>query len=171
MAAELALIPWPSQLATTGESQVLNERTRIVAAPEVELIAGLLRADLAQALVGPGDSGAIELGIDATLAPEAYQLVVDGSRIRILGGDAAGVFYGTQTLKQLLPVEGEPRVPGVEIEDRPMLGWRGSLLDVARHFMPKEFVLRYVDLLALHKLNVLHLHLTDDQGWRLEIER
>jgi hexosaminidase len=171
MVAELALIPWPSWLARTGESQVLNEGTRVVAAAEVESIAGLLRADLARAFVGPGDSGAIELGIDARLAPEAYRLVVDGSRIRIVGGDAAGVFYGTQTLKQLLPVEGEPRVPGVEIEDRPMLGWRGSLLDVARHFMPKEFVLRYVDLLALHKLNVLHLHLTDDQGWRLEIER
>jgi hexosaminidase len=185
MAVELALIPWPSQLATTGGAHVLHERTRIVAAPEVESVAELLREGLARAtgfelpLGGSVGSSAIELGLDSALTPEAYRLEAGESRIRIVGGDAAGVFYGTQTLRQLMPVEifgaGDRGqrwvVPGVEIEDRPALGWRGSLLDVGRHFMPKEFVLRYVDLLALHKLNVLHLHLTDDQGWRIEIKR
>jgi hexosaminidase len=173
------LIPWPSHLTATGDGHVLHERTRIAAAPEVESVAELLREDIARTtgfaltLRGPVGSSAIELGVDPALAPEAYRLEVGTSRIRIVGGDAAGVFYGTQTLKQLLPIEGARRwvVPGVEIEDRPAFGWRGALLDVARHFMPKEFVLRYVDLLALHKLNVLHLHLTDDQGWRIEIKR
>jgi hexosaminidase len=183
--AEPALIPWPSQLTTTGDEHVLHERTRIVAAPEVEPVAELLREDLARATGfalppgGPVSSSAIELGVVPARGPEAYRLEVGGSRIRVVGGDAAGVFYGTQTLKQLMPIEifgalDRGRrwvVPGVEIEDRPALGWRGSLLDVARHFMPKEFVLRFVDLLALHKLNVLHLHLTDDQGWRIEIRR
>ncbi|TGA83185.1 beta-N-acetylhexosaminidase, partial [Streptomyces palmae] len=90
-------------------------------------------------------------------------------------------FWGAQTLRQLLgpaafrraPVSGrrEWPLPAVVIEDAPRFRWRGLMLDVARHFMPKDAVLRYVDLLAAHKLNVLHLHLTDDQGWRIEIER
>jgi hexosaminidase len=138
MTTELALIPWPSHVTTTGEEHVLD--------------------------------GPPSIAVDPALGHEAYRLETGRSGIRIVGGDEAGVFYGTQTLKQLVPVGGGP-VPGVEIEDRPAFGWRGSLLDVARHFMPKEFVLRYIDLLALHKLNVLHLHLTDDQGWRVEIER
>jgi hexosaminidase len=138
MTVELALIPWPSYVATTGDEYLLDERPSIA--------------------------------VDPALGPEAYRLETGRSGTRIVGGDDAGVFYATQTLKQLAPAEGG-RVPGVEIEDRPAFGWRGSLLDVARHFMPKEFVLRYIDLLALHKLNVLHLHLTDDQGWRIEIER
>lgn len=185
MADELALIPWPSHVARTGDGHVLHERTRIVAVAEAESAAELLREDLARATGfvlpsgGPVSSGAIELDVDPALAPEMYRLEVSRSRIRIVGGDGAGVFYGTQTLRQLMPAEffgAADRgrrwvVPGVEIEDHPAFGWRGSLLDVARHFMPKEFVLRYIELLALHKLNVLHLHLTDDQGWRIEIRR
>jgi hexosaminidase len=115
-------------------------------------------------------AGPPSVAVDPALGPEAYRLETSMSGIRIVGGDDAGVFYAKQTLKQLAPAEGGP-VPGVVIEDRPAFGWRGSLLDVARHFMPKEFVLRYIDLLALHKLNVLHLHLTNDQGWRIEIQR
>jgi hexosaminidase len=85
-----------------------------------------------------------------------------------------------QTLRQLLPadilsrevVAGRPwTIPCVEVIDRPRFAWRGAHLDVARHYLPVEFLRRYVDLLALHKLNVFHLHLTDDQGWRMEIRR
>ncbi len=91
-----------------------------------------------------------------------------------------GLFYGIQTLLQLLPASfcslagaelGECSIPCVEIEDHPRFGWRGAMLDVARHFLTPQFILKFIDLLALHKMNVLHLHLTDDQGWRIEIKK
>jgi hexosaminidase len=118
--------------------------------------------------------------VDSALPFEGYRLRVTEDGIDITGGSPAGVFYGGQTLKQLLPSfvfrqawdNGGPlAVPCVEIEDEPAYAWRGCMLDVARHFLPKREVLRFIDLLAMHKLNVLHLHLTDDQGWRLEIRR
>jgi hexosaminidase len=93
---------------------------------------------------------------------------------------AAGAFYALETVKQLLPPAvyrdapaGEVvwRVPAVRIEDAPRFAWRGAHLDAGRHFMPKEFVKKYVDLLARHKMNRFHWHLTEDQGWRLEIRK
>ncbi|MEV7010457.1 beta-N-acetylhexosaminidase [Streptosporangium sp. NPDC051022] len=128
---------------------------------------------------GPGQER-IVLALDDGLEPEGLRLRVTPSGVWITGGDPAGVFYGAQTFRQLLPpaalrrgrVAGAPMTaPATEIEDRPRYGWRGCMLDVARHFMPKADLLRFIDLLALHKLNVLHLHLTDDQGWRLEIAK
>ncbi|RCV59209.1 beta-N-acetylhexosaminidase, partial [Marinitenerispora sediminis] len=124
----------------------------------------------------------IVLAVDAAagLGPEGYRLRVDGRAAHVTGHDPAGVFYGAQTLRQLLPPAAYRRaplaapvweLPRLEIQDRPRFRWRGCLLDVARHFLPKHQVLRFIDLLAMHKLNVLHLHLTDDQGWRLEIGR
>ncbi|GHH76448.1 beta-N-acetylhexosaminidase [Streptomyces sulfonofaciens] len=121
------------------------------------------------------------LRLDTHLDPEAYRVTVERHGVRIDGGGPAGVFWGAQTFRQLLgpaafrraPVEPGRAwsVPMVAIEDAPRFAWRGLMLDVARHFMPKDGVLRYLDLLAAHKLNVLHLHLTDDQGWRIEIKR
>jgi hexosaminidase len=125
-------------------------------------------------------SGDVPTGVDMSLAPEAYRLTVSGDGAEIVGGDEAGVFWGRQTLRQLLgpdafrraPIASGPvTLPYLTIEDAPRFAWRGFMLDVARHFLPKDDVLRYVDLLAAHKLNVLHLHLTDDQGWRIEIRR
>ncbi len=118
----------------------------------------------------------VELRIDPGRAPESYLLHVTADRVLVAGGDAAGVFRGVQTLRQLLPpaafrraaTAGSWEVPAGAAEDAPRFGWRGLLLDTARHFVPKDGVLRTLDLLALHKLNVLHLHLTDDQGWRME---
>ncbi|WP_235833981.1 beta-N-acetylhexosaminidase [Actinomadura logoneensis] len=124
--------------------------------------------------------GTVRTGVDTALPPEGYRLTVeaDGS-VEIVGGDEAGVFRGRQTLRQLLgpdafrqagpPVRRE--LPQIVIEDAPRFAWRGFMLDIARHFMPKSGILRYIDLIAAHKLNVLHLHLTDDQGWRIEIKR
>ncbi|WP_329457621.1 beta-N-acetylhexosaminidase [Streptomyces sp. NBC_01497] len=119
--------------------------------------------------------------------PEAYVLTTaapgdDGApAVCVEGGGPAGVFWGAQTLRQLLgpdafrraPLDAERgwRLPVLTVSDSPRFGWRGMMLDVARHFTPKEGVLRHLDLLAAHKLNVLHLHLTDDQGWRIEIKR
>ena len=114
------------------------------------------------------------------VGPEGYRLDVTATRIRIAAHTPAGVFYGLQTLRQLLPVDiyragriGDTKwtVPAVTIEDVPRFSWRGAHLDVSRHFMPKEFVKKYIDLLALHKMNRFHWHLTDDQGWRLEIKQ
>ncbi|GAA4156603.1 beta-N-acetylhexosaminidase [Actinomadura keratinilytica] len=118
------------------------------------------------------------MAVDPALPSEGYRLTVGPDGATITGGDEAGVFWGRQTLRQLLgpdayrraPIRPAPRtLPYPTIEDEPRFAWRGLLLDVARHFMPKDGVLRYLDLMAAHKLNVLHLHLTDDQGWRVEI--
>jgi hexosaminidase len=114
------------------------------------------------------------------LGPEGYQIMVSPRGADVFGGGSAGAFWGAQTLRQLLgpdayrrsPLPGSGwRLPICQIQDSPRFRWRGLLLDVARHFLPKADVLRYVDLMAVHKLNVLHLHLTDDQGWRIEIRR
>jgi hexosaminidase len=116
----------------------------------------------------------VDTGIE--LPPEGYRLTITPESVTVQAADAAGAFYAEQTLRQLrgpdafraANIRHDPLPPGV-IEDFPRFGWRGCLLDVARHFMPKAGVLRFIDLLAAHKLNVLHLHLTDDQGWRLEV--
>jgi len=112
------------------------------------------------------------------LGPEGYTLDVRPARVVARAPELAGLFYAVQTMRQLLPPEifraapsGETpwTFPAVTIEDYPRFAWRGAHLDVGRHFMPKEFVKKYIDLLALHKLNTFHWHLTEDQGWRLEI--
>jgi hexosaminidase len=152
--------------------------------PERDGAAGGEPGDSGPAGGGPAGAGrnAVRLRIDpgAGLGPEGYALSVAPHGVRLTGADAAGLFWGTQTLRQLLgpdafrraPLPGRTwRLPVTEIRDAPRFRWRGLLLDVARHFMPKDGVLRYLDLMAVHKLNVLHLHLTDDQGWRIEIER
>ena len=118
--------------------------------------------------------------IPAATRHESYRLEVAGGRVLISAPARAGAFYGLQTLRQMLPdsvlrqaashSEQIP-LPSVEIIDAPRLSWRGVHLDVSRHFMPKTFILKLIDLIALHKCNVLHLHLTDDQGWRIQIER
>jgi hexosaminidase len=125
-------------------------------------------------------ASAISLETSAELGPEAYELTVTPAGARIAGGDAAGVFYGCQALLQLLPPAVYRRafvydvrwaVPAVTVADAPRFRWRGTMLDVSRHFLAKREVLRFIDLLAAHRLNTLHLHLTDDQGWRVEIKR
>ncbi|MFJ5529336.1 beta-N-acetylhexosaminidase [Streptomyces sp. NPDC093261] len=165
---------------------VLDEETVLCAEPGTERVAHWMRDVLGAATGLPFREGSagngIVLRIDPGMEPEAYRIVIDGYAVRLDGGSAAGVFWGAQTFRQLLgpeafrraPVDPDRRewdVPGVVVEDAPRFPWRGLLLDVARHFTPKDGVLRRLDLMAAHKLNVLHLHLTDDQGWRLEIRR
>lgn len=99
-------------------------------------------------------------------SPEGYRLTISPAGVEIVGGSPAGEFYARQTLRQL-EMTGLPEY--VRIVDRPLFAWRGVMLDVARHFLPVPDVLRFIDLAAFHKLNVLHLHLTDDQGWRIEV--
>ncbi|MEV6328290.1 beta-N-acetylhexosaminidase [Streptomyces sp. NPDC051909] len=189
-AVELGLIPAPVRVEGPHRCGfALDERTVLDAAPGTETTERWLRATLGPALRlplrnagGPDGPDSIRLRVDDTLGPEAYRLhVVLDQYVEITGGGPAGVFWGAQTLRQLLgpaafrkaPVHPELTwgVPMVGIEDAPRFPWRGLMLDVARHFMPKDDVLRQLDLMAAHKLNVLHLHLTDDQGWRIEIKR
>ncbi len=114
------------------------------------------------------------------LGSEGYQLAVEPDRIAAVAATSTGLRWAAQTLRQLLPVEvfaAEQQngvkwdVPCVDIVDVPRFRWRGIMLDVARWFLPLDQLHRFVDLAALHKLNVLHLHLTDDQGWRWESRR
>ncbi|MFE7317539.1 beta-N-acetylhexosaminidase [Streptomyces sp. NPDC057555] len=163
-------------------------QTALAAAPGTEDTARWLRATLGAAFALPLPPGSAEapdtlaLALDETLPAEGYRLDADARwGVRLTGGGPAGVFWGAQTLRQLLgpaafrraPLDPgrAPGLPEQSIEDAPRFAWRGLMLDVARHFLPKEGVLRYLDLMAAHKLNVLHLHLTDDQGWRIEIRR
>ncbi|MFF7263531.1 beta-N-acetylhexosaminidase [Streptomyces sp. NPDC008159] len=164
----------------------LDEETRMVAGPGTEGVARWLRATVGAATgyalaEDDGSAPRLTLGIEPDLPPEGYRVVIGGADHLIRGGSAAGVFWGAQTFRQLLGPDAYRRaplrpdqdwdLPEVTVEDAPRFAWRGLMLDVARHFLPKDQVLRYLDLMAAHKLNVLHFHLTDDQGWRIEIER
>ncbi|MEU8549640.1 beta-N-acetylhexosaminidase [Streptomyces roseoverticillatus] len=191
------LIPLPRRAAGIPPHGVfvLDQYTAVSATPGTEGVAHWLRTTIGAAtglpLPGGGDADegehhdhiVLRISPEAAheLGPEGYRLRVEGDGTVIEGGSAAGVFWGAQTFRQMLgpeafrraPVTGrrEWTVPMAAVEDAPRFRWRGVLLDVARHFLPKDGVLRYLDLLAAHKLNVLHLHLTDDQGWRIEILR
>jgi len=109
---------------------------------------------------------------DSSLGEEGYTLEATTEQIRIGAKDEAGLFYGVQSLLQIVPAplppatDGAP-VPCVRIADEPRFSWRGLMLDCSRTFLPKDYIKRYIDLLAFYKMNVLHLHLTDDQGWRV----
>ncbi|MFB7493888.1 beta-N-acetylhexosaminidase [Streptomyces sp. NPDC056161] len=188
---ELIPAPLTTGAAAPSGAFVLDGTTVIDAGPGTEGTARWLRGTLGAATgfaLPPGDgadSGALRLRIrpDETvrLGPEGYTLHVDRTAVTLSGGGPAGVFWGAQTLRQLLGPDAFRRaplapgrrwtVPATDVEDAPRFRWRGLLLDVARHFTAKEGVLRYLDLMAAHKLNVFHFHLTDDQGWRLEIKR
>ncbi|WP_363326013.1 beta-N-acetylhexosaminidase [uncultured Pseudokineococcus sp.] len=179
-----ALLPRPQHLVVGDGELVLDAGTRVAAPDELSDVLALLQAALRPATGLPlregGDDAAIRLELDADLGPEAFTLSTgpDGALVR--GGDRAGVFYGCQALLQLLPPAVHRRapvagqrwaLPAVEVRDAPRFAWRGVMLDVARHFMPKHDVLRFIDLMAMHRLNTLHWHLTEDQGWRLEIKK
>jgi hexosaminidase len=194
---EVTLVPVPAEVAVDQGHFRFSEHTRIVVdgGAEVERL-GSYFADLIEHGTGiaiaverpdkPGlPAGTILLSTsatDPTLGAEGYELTITPSAIVVRAPEAAGVFYALQTIRQLLPPElAQPeqtagqdvlwRVPCVRITDQPRYSWRGSLLDCGRHFMDKEFVKRYIDLLAYHKMNVLHWHLTEDQGWRIEISQ
>ncbi|GLV60593.1 beta-N-acetylhexosaminidase [Dictyobacter sp. S3.2.2.5] len=188
--SELSILPRPASIARVEGYFQLTRDTVIVTDQETQAIGTLLANALAPALgfvprVLTGEQSplpAISLGIDpqlAQLGQEGYTLTVTAEQVTLRAAHRAGVFYATQTLRQLLPVEifsSTPvsqtwNIPAVSIEDAPRFSWRGCMLDSARHFIPTQEVLKLIDVLALHKINMLHLHLTDDQGWRIEIKK
>lgn len=126
--------------------------------------------------IGKKCGKAIVLAVDTLIAgEEAYALKVDKNRILIEGGSPKGVFYGIQTLRKAVPAETENcasvNVPSVKIVDAPRFGYRGMMLDVGRYWFPVDFVKKFIDALALHNMNVFHWHLTEDQGWRIQIDK
>lgn len=192
-AAPPALIPAPTKMTVAEGSFRLGRETSICAGAgaeaEARKLAAALRMPTGLALpvkAGEPKPDAIVLqlnrSLEAQLGTEGYRLSVTPARVTICATTEAGLFYGGVTLRQLLPAQvfatkrvarapdGGWVAPCVEIEDRPRFAWRGLLLDPARHFIPVEFVKKLVDAMALHKLNTLQLHLTDDQGWRIEIK-
>jgi len=185
------IIPRPAQVESLPGAFRLREETVIMAGPGCEETAQYLAAVLApatgfalcvQAGVGDQSASAIILRMSddqVELGEEGYILSIRPERIEVLAYRPAGVFYACQTLRQLFPREilGESpaavawELPCGVITDRPRFAWRGVMLDVARHFYPKEFILRCIDLLAFYKMNRLHLHLIDGSAWTLEIAR
>lgn len=189
---ELAIIPRPVSLARGSGSFALTGRTVISADRGDSAVAARFARSIASATgfalpvrIGKAPSGNRivfqRAAPDTALGDEGYRLDVKPSVVTITASAPAGAFYATQTIRQLLspdiyraaPVAPQHTwtMPAVRIVDRPRFGYRGMHLDVARHFMPKEFVKKYIDLLAMHKMNRFHWHLTDDQGWRLEIKK
>jgi hexosaminidase len=188
----VALVPRPAELALHPGRFVIPATLNLCAGPgagrAADLLAHYLGDDRARtnAPDTPGirldlvETADRRLGNDRGPADrESYALQIRTERVTLSAPQEAGLFHGVQTLRQLLPAgAADPAAasgtvwswPCLTIRDAPRLPWRGVLLDVARHFMPPQFLYRFVDLLALHKLNVLHLHLTDDQGWRIEID-
>lgn len=182
------IVPRPRSWTALPGTLTLDATTTLAVSPRsagagLERVARWLRAELGAACgldLPPAapDAATLLLDRDDALPAEGFVLEVAPTGARVRGGDAAGVFYGLQALRQLLPAEAFARAQvgdgpwelacGV-VEDEPRFAWRGVLLDVARHFRPLDDVLRFVDLLAMHRVNTLHLHLTDDQGWRVEI--
>ena len=124
----------------------------------VEELPGQSKAEVT--VIGPADPA---------LGPEGYELQVTTTAVTLAANSPAGIFYGQQTLRQLRTAEGA--LPCCRIWDKPRFGWRGLMVDVSRHFFTVAEVCRFIDLLALHRLNILHWHLTDDQGWRIEIRK
>jgi hexosaminidase len=191
-AAVLGLIPEPRLVQPGTGAFVISPSTAIVVRTpgnsDVDGVARFLAERLRAATGFPIDvvapecvvASRIELGLDPSISEdEGYRLDIDRARAAIHGKTAHGLFDGVQTLRQLFPpaIEGSSpatvplRAPAVHIEDAPRFSYRGIMLDVSRHFFTPDFVKRFIDLVALYKINTLHWHLTDDQGWRIEIKK
>ena len=183
--AQLALIPLPAKLQRAEGAFVLGQATPLQAADAQALeVATQFASLLAQgggprlrpAIARAATPGAIRFHLDpaqATDGAEGYRLDVRPDGVDLSAATPAGLFHGGMTLLQLATLEDADviRLPAVHIEDAPRFGWRGYMLDPARHFWTVEQVKQIIDAMALHKLNTLHWHLTDDQGWRVEIKR
>lgn len=177
--ASESLIPKPVSVTATGEAFELTPETVIVSeavfAVLADSIAGATGFDLKIATEASPKSGIFLTldSVDLDLGREGYALTIEEDKVTIKANAPAGIFYGVQTLLQLISKPGAQNkilIPTGTIKDYPKYEWRGSMLDVSRHFFSVADVKRYIDLISHYKMNVLHLHLTDDQGWRIEIK-
>ena len=182
--ADYNIVPLPQCIQMQkGEPFVLDNSVQILAADGLQREAVFLQAYLKESVglslsIAPkrekkGTYIALALSPKIT-NPEGYALSVNKKGVTLSGGSAAGVFYGIQTLRKSLDLtkcQTLCEMAPVEITDEPRFKWRGMHLDCSRHFFPLSFVKKYIDLLALHNMNVFHWHLTDDQGWRIEIKK
>ncbi|KAA3439790.1 family 20 glycosylhydrolase [Rufibacter hautae] len=183
-----ALIPYPTSLVAQEGSFTITGQTKLVlpkvsgmfeqeAAQLQEILQNGLGKPLGRAKEAKANS--IQLQYDkAITAPEGYSLTITPQQVTLAAKEPAGMFRAIQTLRQLLPAaiekkqaSGRLTLPAVQIQDQPAYSWRGMHLDVSRHFFSTDFLKKYINLLALYKFNKLHLHLTDDQGWRIEIKK
>jgi len=187
------IIPRPDRIELSKGFFEVTPETTILVSKDAENIARYTR-DLLEPATGyslpikrisqdQAKSNAIFLtitGADKSIGAEGYKLTVSPDSLAIQASEQAGLFYGIQTLRQLLPFQIESRervsdtkwiIPSVTITDSPRFKWRGMHLDVGRHMFSVEFIKKYIDLMAMHKMNVFHWHLTEDQGWRIQIKK
>ena len=184
--ADFNIIPRPQQVNVSNDAPFTLSAKTVISlgtnSQNMKRNANMLASYIEQATgirpaVGKSKNGtAIVLTIDKTIAnAEGYKLDADAKQISIAGASAAGVFYGIQTLRKSLPlVNGKASkvsIPAVHIADAPRFAYRGTHLDVSRHFVTADSVRQFIDMLALHNINRFHWHLTDDQGWRIEIKK
>ncbi len=179
----LNIVPRPVSVKPLAGTFILNDQTRVLAVDnESRRIAGLFSECLLNqhgfhlrtttARPKGGNYISFSQAASSGLPEEGYRLVIGAESIRVTG-QPAGLFYGMQTLTQLLPLDLKPAIvlPALEITDYPRFGYRGVLLDVGRHFFTITYLKKYLDLAAQYKINKFHWHLTDDQGWRIEIKK
>ncbi|WP_266202401.1 family 20 glycosylhydrolase [Pontibacter kalidii] len=181
------LIPYPSSLTPQEGSFIINSKTKLVLPKEsifkneAEQLQYLLSGSLGKSLkqAKKASANTIVFQYDQNInAPEGYRLSITPKQVTLAAKEPAGMFRAVQTLRQLLPVSIEQGsaqaqlvLPALQIQDEPAYTWRGMHLDVSRHFFTTDYLKKFIDLMALYKFNKLHLHLTDDQGWRIEIKK
>ncbi len=184
------LIPKPKHYSPNGEVFQLTPDINILYSGELKEMAYLLNESLSPAtgwdfIIEKSDTvmdNSILISIDKSknIPKEGYQILVTKSKVEIMGADTGGIFYAIQTFLQMFPAEiynnqrqknVEWNIKGTIIEDAPLYPWRGVMLDVSRYFYDKHYVLHLIDMMAMYKMNVLHIHLIDDAGWRLEIKK
>ena len=182
--ADITLIPYPSEIEMGNGSFKLNNGTTIVVkdkdvfGEEAAYLKSFLEEyslNISEIKEESQSGGFIEFALEESLDnPEAYELVVNKKGIHIKAAHGHGAFNAIQTLRQLLPIQKTATglsIPYMSVKDAPAFTWRGMHLDVSRHFFTVDYVKRHIDRLSFYKFNKLHLHLTDDQGWRIEIKK
>lgn len=174
------IVPKPVSVKYSDERLLIGKSVVIMASTKEEKkVAGFLQEFLTTKNISssiadkPGRGVNIMLSLyDETVPNEGYALIIMGQAIKVAARDGAGLFYGVQSLMQLFPVDGTSvSLPYVDIRDNPRFSYRGLHLDVGRHMFPVDFIKKYIDLMAHHKFNRFHWHLTEDQGWRIEIKK
>ncbi|MEN8156624.1 MAG: beta-N-acetylhexosaminidase [Bacteroidota bacterium] len=183
MAQEISIIPRPAELSVKQGIFLLGEDCSLqfdAANKDVVRIAGFFNETL-QNLYGfrveehsKGNPVRFIIADRLSLGREGYLLKVKKRSIVITASEPAGLFYGMQSLKQLLPInmtDDALEIQCLDIQDQPRFPWRGNMLDVSRHFFPVSFIKKYIDILAMYKINTFQMHLTDNQGWRIEIKQ